>query len=44
VDEATQAIVTQRQLIAKTGATTPAKAARRVKARQTTGRWPEGTP
>lgn len=43
-EEAARAILAQRQLSAKTGATTPAKAARRVKARQTTGRWPEGTP
>lgn len=42
--EATEAIVAMRQFRAKTGSTAPSKAARRVKARQTTGRWPEGTP
>lgn len=43
-EEATQAILTQRSLIARTGATSPAKAQRRVAARQATGRWPSGTP
>jgi hypothetical protein len=42
--EAVEAILAQRQLIAKTGATSPAKARRRVATRQATGRWPSGTP